>query len=114
MFNFANAVYESKRQPGEPNLVELVRGLLLESCTAEEVAEKFDNHPLVSSCTYSNSSVQKVNLFRYWTMQLMGVPNSQTARLNLSPGPDNAIWFKQFHEVVLPFCLSNNGFRKIH
>lgn len=113
-FDFTKALYSEPRREGEVDLVALVRGHLQEVYTQEVIAEFYDSHPLISSCANANSTVQKVNLSRYWTQQLMGVPNSQNARLHLVPGAEPVVWYKHFSEGVLPFCMSAGVFKKVH
>lgn len=112
--SFASMVFSTPRQPNEPDLVALVRGHLLEHYTEDVVQMCFDSHPLISSCKDSNSTVQKTNLSRFWTQQMMGLSDSQSARLHLVPGADATIWYKHFSEGVLPYCISVNAFKKVH
>lgn len=113
-FDFTRTLYATPRQEGETDLVALVRGHLLEVYTQDVVTECYDSHPLIASCANSNATVQKINLSRYWTQQLMGVPNSQNARLHLVPGAEPIVWYKHFSEGVLPFCMSVGAFKKVH
>lgn len=112
--NLASVIFATPRQPGEVDLISLVRGLLAENFTEQEIVDIYDNHPLIVSSKDSNSTVQKTNLSRFWSQQLMGIPDSQSARLHLIPCGEVALWYKHFSEGVLPFCLRTNIFRKVH
>ena len=114
MSQLATMIFSTPRQPGEVDLIALVRGNLAENFTEEVIAAHYDSHPLIAASKDSNSTVQKTNLTRFWNQQLQGNPNNQSARLSLIPGGDVGLWYKLFTEVVLPFCVLNNGFRKVH
>lgn len=112
--SYAETLFHTPRTEGEVDLIALVRGHLKEHFTEETIVEIFDSHPLIASCAASNSTVQKTNLCRFWTQQLMGIPNSQSARLSLIPAGNINLWYKLFSEQVLPFCVVNGAFRKVH
>lgn len=110
----ATLIFNTPRQPDEVDLIALVRGNLVEHFTEEVIVAHYDSHPLIASSKDANSTVQKTNLTRFWNQQLLGLPNNQSARLSLIPGGDVGLWYKLFSEAVLPFCVLNNGFRKVH
>lgn len=114
MTQLAELIFNTPRQAGEIDLIALVRGNLAERFTEETIVAHFDSHPLIAHSVSANSTVQKTNLTRYWNQQLLGIPNNQSARLSLIPSGDVQLWYKLFCDVVLPFCCSADGFRKVH
>ena len=112
--SFATIVFNTPSKPDEPDLVALVRGHLLDTYNEEAVFTFYDQHPLIFGCKDSNSTVQKTNLSRFWTQQMMGLTDSQSARLHLVPGAEPAIWYKHFVDGVLPYCMRVGAFKKVH
>lgn len=97
--------YFAQRPDGDINLVTEVRNLLLNNGIPTAA---YDQHQLIQASMNKASSVQRFNLNRYWSLQLMATEKySEEERYCLIPNGSNEEWLKLFEAKVLPFALAN-------
>lgn len=103
------ARYFAQRQPGEIDVVDEVRKIMLASGFPRHTVEMFDSDPTIVNASNKNCFTQRYLLNRYWTLQLQSAAsNSEQARYFLLPEGDIKEWLRCFETVVIPFALDNN------
>lgn len=100
--------YNTEKPADDIDLIFCVRDLLIQSGISLDAIAIFDNHPLIINSVGKISSVQRFNLNRFWTLQLMAVDKySEEERYCLIPNGTNDDWLNLFSVKVLPFILEN-------
>ena len=101
--------YYTEKPEGDINLVAEVRTLLHKAGLQNSTAQHYDQHPLIHGSLDKISTVQRFNLNRYWSLQLMATDKySEEERYCLIPNGTNEDWLKLFEVKVMPFILANN------
>lgn len=101
--------YYTPKPEGDIDLIEVIRGLLIESGLAANMMDSFDNHPLVVNSQNKISNVQRFNMNRYWSIQLMSVNTcSEQERFCLIPNGDINEWITLFKDKILPFLVEHD------
>jgi hypothetical protein len=101
--------YFVKKEEGDINLVTEVRNLLISAGLGVHVTQFYDQHPLIINSVDKVSNIQRFNLNRYWSIQLMSVNTySEEERYCLIPNGSNEDWLKLFQIKILPFLIANN------
>ncbi len=101
--------YFVKKEEGDINLVTEVRNILMAAGLGQHVTQFYDPHPLIINSLDKVSNIQRFNLNRYWSIQLMSVNTySEEERYCLIPNGSNEDWLKLFQVKILPFLLANN------
>jgi hypothetical protein len=91
------------------DLISVVRDILYKSGLQVLTTANYDSHPLIISSIGKISSVQRFNLNRYWSLQLMSVDKySEEERYCLIPNGSNDDWLSLFSHKVIPFIIENN------
>lgn len=104
----ANNGYYTEKPADDIDLVEQVRAMLNSVGLQSLVVMNYDRHPLIISSIGKISSVQRFNLNRYWSLQLMAVDKySEEERYCLIPNGSNEDWLNLFNIKILPFILEN-------
>lgn len=102
-------IYNRDRFDNEIDLVNVVRGLLVNIGVSPEVLDSFDNHHFIQSAINKNSDVQRHYLNRYWHLQLVSVSaNSTQERFCLVPNGSISDWIRLFEAKILPFIIEHN------
>ena len=101
--------YFVKPSEGDINLIFAVREMLVSAGLGNHVTQFYDTHPLIVNSFDKVSNIQRFNLNRYWSIQLMSVNTySEEERYCLIPNGSNEDWLKLFQAKILPFLLANN------
>lgn len=93
----------------DPDLVAIVKDLLVQQGLSREAEEAFDDHKLICAARGKNSDAQRQLLNRYWAMQIHSCHDKDSLPL-MSLIPDGSIrtWIALFRNDVLPFLVRNN------
>lgn len=104
----AQQLLNENRQETEPNLIDKVVELLNKYNFSNESINLFLNSKLVANCQNNVFEVQRVNVNRFWNMQLMVLGSkSIEARSFLLQDGTMENWL-EFFERVVPFMKENN------
>lgn len=101
--------YYAEKPKDDCDLISIVRTMLINSGVATEAINYYDNHPLIMSSLNKISHVQRFNLNRFWSVQLMASTNhSEEERYCLIPNGSNQEWLNLFESKILPFIIQNS------
>lgn len=101
--------YFTQKPDNDVNLVASVREILVRSGAPAISVACYDQHPLIAGSMDRISTVQRFNLNRYWSLQLMATDQySEEERYCLIPNGSNEDWLKLFESKIVPFILANN------
>ena len=104
-----NNPYFAEKAEGDIDLVAEVRNILTSAGLGNHASQFYDNHPLIINSQGKISNVQRFNLNRYWSIQMMSVNTySEEERYCLIPNGSNEDWLKLFQSKILPFLMANN------
>lgn len=94
---------------GDPDLVVIVKDMLVESGLRREAENAYDDHRLICAARGKASDVQRQLLNRFWAMQIHSCHDKDSLPL-MSLIPDGSIrdWISLFRNDVLPFLVRNN------
>lgn len=100
--------YMTPKETGDIDLVYNVRTLLIDSGIHKDAVSSFDNNKTIREASGKISTVQRLLLNRYWTVQLMSADKpSGDVRYCLLDSGDIGDWIKLFTDMVLPFVIAN-------
>lgn len=105
---YAQKLMTMQREESEPNLIDKVVELLNKYKFSTESINIFLNHQFVVNCQDKVFEVQRVNINRFWNIQLMslGSKSIEARSLLLQDGSmDN--WL-EFFEKIIPLIKENN------
>jgi len=104
----AQEIYNKVRGEEEKSLIEEVIILLKKYQFTSEQINVFVNDKLVVSCENKVFEVQRINLNRFWNLQLMQ-SEKETIEIRYNLLHDGSIenWLKWFEKIV-PFIKDNN------
>ena len=95
--------------PGELNLIQSVRDLLISKGLKPEVETAYNTHSYIQSAEKLNCIAQRYYLNLYWNLQLMQSGKECTnERICLVNRGNPADWLTLFTGKVLPFIIENN------
>lgn len=105
--------YFKPRAEGEINLVAEVRQILIDSGFGQKIAA-YDNNRMVADAFDKCSSVQRFQLNRYFSMQLiMASRDSTEERFCLIPNGEVSDWLTLFKSKIVPFMIEADLLRPI-
>jgi hypothetical protein len=97
--------YFKPREQGEVNLVAEVRQILLDHGFGQKI-EIYDTNRMVADAADKCSAVQRFQLNRYFSMQLiMAARDSTEERFCLIPNGEVADWLALFKSKIVPFMI---------
>ena len=111
MNNIENGLeqFNRPRLPGELNLIQSVRELLISKGLIPEVEAAYNTHSYIRNAEDLNSSAQRYYLNLYWNLQLMTsgkeCVNERICLVNRGNPQD---WLTLFTGTVLRFIIENN------
>jgi hypothetical protein len=108
-----NQDYFKPRAEGEINLVEEVRNILIENGFGQKISS-FDSNRMVTDAYDKCSSVQRFQLNRYFSIQLiMAVKDSTEQRFCLIPNGEVNDWLILFKSKIVPFMIEEDLLRPL-
>jgi hypothetical protein len=94
---------------GEIDLIATVREILVASIGTNRVVEAYDTNRFIVMSQGRNSDVQRSNLNRYWSYQLLSAPaQSQEERYCLIPNGTISDWLGLFQSKIMPFVIEHS------
>lgn len=101
--------YYVEKPKDDYDLITLVRTMLINSGLSVNAINYYDTHPLIIGSIGKISTVQRFNLNRFWSLQLMSTnSHSEEERYCLIPNGSIQDWLKLFESKVLPFIIQNS------
>lgn len=100
--------FNAPREEGDIDLVKMIRDALVNHGVSEEqIVAGFDNDPLIIEALPKQSTIQRWQLNRYWTRQLVSLHHVNTIdpRSYLVQDGHEEAWLRTFNQYVLPFAL---------
>ena len=108
-FDNAKKQYFRERLPDEIDLIEEVRGCLVQAGLHDQVSTAYDQDVNIQNAKRRNAAVQRFVLNRFWTSQLYcTVENTEHLRRLLFPEGDIHRWLHAFRSEIMPFIVRNN------
>jgi len=106
--NIMSQDYFKPREENEIDLVAEVRQILLTNGLGQSI-DAYDNNRFITEAADKCSSVQRFQLNRYFSMQLiMATADSTEERFCLIPNGDVSDWLSLFKAKILPFLIQHN------
>jgi hypothetical protein len=106
--NIMSQDYFKPREKGEIDLVAEVRQILISNGLGQSL-DAYDTNRFVTEASDKCSSVQRFQLNRYFSMQLIMAPvDSTEERFCLIPNGDVSDWLTLFKSKVVPFMIQHN------
>lgn len=94
---------------GDPDLVVIVKDMLVENGLRREAENAYDDHRLICAARDKPSDVQRQLLNRFWAMQIHSCHDKDSLPLmSLIPDGNVRDWIALFRNDVLPFLVRNN------
>lgn len=103
-------VYISKQNSGGVDLINEVRDILIGEGLGRQVETYFDTNELILQSVGKDSVVQRFNLNRYWTLQILASndPRTSDVRYHLIHSGNPSDWLDLFKEGVVPFIVHHH------
>ncbi len=98
----AEEIYKKVRTDEEPNLINDVVSMLQRYNFSQEQINIFLNHKFIVSCKNQVFEVQRVNINRFWSMQIMQC-DKETVEIRYHLLPDGSIenWLAFFEKIIM-------------
>lgn len=109
-FEQGRNLYLSEKQNSDIDLINEVRNILIGEGLGRQVEAYFDTNELILQSLGKDSVVQRFNLNRYWTLQILASndPRSSDVRYHLIHSGNPSDWLDLFKEGVVPFIVHHH------
>lgn len=106
--NEVSAKYQEVRQPGDADLVQEIRQILVESGLGLLAQANYDTHRFIQEASVKRPEIQRFLINKFWHLQLPSVDaNSIEERFHLIDNGEDRDWLNMFRIKVVPFLVTH-------